>query len=132
MMKPVYQTRFGESDGNCFQAAVASLFELKLEEVPNFCNEYQDGWHLMFVRWLRKFGYSAITITVDDLTIPNYQDCYLLVAGVNGEGVEHCVIYKNGKLEFDPHKGGSTINPKYVDIIFPVDPARMIVEKIEE
>ena len=35
-MTKAYQTIIDKSHGNCMQAAVASLFDKKLEEVPNF------------------------------------------------------------------------------------------------
>ena len=37
-MKPVDQTRFGCPGGNCYQAVIASILELDLEEVPDFMN----------------------------------------------------------------------------------------------
>ena len=35
-MKRVYQTISGNKKGNCWQASVASLFELKIQDVPHF------------------------------------------------------------------------------------------------
>jgi len=58
-MKPVYQTRFGgsaapeEEQGNCMQAALASIFEIALEDAPDFTGEIVNGrWHLYLDRWL--------------------------------------------------------------------------------
>lgn len=42
-MKKAYQTTVDKNHGNCMQAAIASLFELELDQVPNFI-EYKDTW----------------------------------------------------------------------------------------
>jgi hypothetical protein len=42
-MIKVYQTIVDKGHGNCMQAAIASLFELPLNDVPNFI-ELKDGW----------------------------------------------------------------------------------------
>lgn len=47
-MKKVYQTIVDEHKGNCMQAAVASLFELPLEEVPNFIEHGTDWFQIMY------------------------------------------------------------------------------------
>ncbi len=124
-MKPVFQTRYGKNKGNCFQAALASLFELKLEEVPDFCNEYDlasEEWYRQFVKWLRIRGYTSLPVNVDNLDRPNYKDCYLLVTGRNKDGVNHCVIYKNGQIVHNPNRNGSGIKPETIDLIFPMNP----------
>ena len=127
-MIPVFQTRFGEVNGNCFQAALASLFELELEEVPDFCNIYSiknNEWYNEFIKWLNQRGYSSIPIVVDNdwgnLNRPNYRGCFLLVTGKQKDGVNHCVIYKNGKCVHNPNKNCSGITPEQVDLIFPMD-----------
>lgn len=55
-MKKVYQTIIDAGKGNCMQAAVASLLELQLEEVPNF-KDTNDFWGELF-KFLRLHGYS--------------------------------------------------------------------------
>jgi len=39
-MKKVFQTRVSKENGNCAQAVIASLFELRLEEVPDFVSNH--------------------------------------------------------------------------------------------
>lgn len=56
-MNPVYQTIVDPGKGNCMQAAIASLFEKKLEEVPNFI-EYPDNWFSIMWDFIRKQGYD--------------------------------------------------------------------------
>ena len=62
-MKPVKQTRTG-SNGNCFQACVASVLELPLEAVPDFCNG--ADWFLEFSKWILQFNLSVIRIETGD------------------------------------------------------------------
>lgn len=53
-MHKVYQTKFG-SDGNCLQAAMASLLDMKLSKVPHFIR--RKDWSRSFVHFLNKRGY---------------------------------------------------------------------------
>lgn len=56
-MKRVYQTIVDKGHGNCMQAAIASLFEKELEEVPKFI-ELKDGWFKPMYEFLNKNGYE--------------------------------------------------------------------------
>lgn len=56
-MKKVFQTVVGKGHGNCMQAAVASLFDCELEEVPNFI-EYKDGWFKPLYEFMIPRGYD--------------------------------------------------------------------------
>lgn len=124
-MKKIFQTKYGKEKGNCFQAALASLFELKLNDVPDFCNIYStetEEWYEQFIKWLRRKGYSSLSVEADDLNRLNYKDCYLLITGKNKDDVNHCVIYRNGEVVHNPNKNCKGIKPKQIDIIFPLNP----------
>lgn len=98
-MKPVDQTQFyvkGISHGNCLQAAVASLLELSLEEVPNFI-EQKHFWG-SFRNFLKSKGYNLERIKLED----NPEE-YYLVFGWSSRQVLHAVIYCGDKLAHDPH-----------------------------
>lgn len=133
-MIPVYQTRFGErtsnetKGGNCFQAAVASLFELPLEEVPDFCNIYPIytcQWYTAYREWLRKRGFSVITLDYEITKDKSaFEDCFLIVSGKNKNGVMHSVIYRNGVLIHNPNPNCTGITPEEFDLIFPLNPAK--------
>lgn len=56
-MIKVYQTIIDKGHGNCVQAAIASLFELRLEKVPHFL-EYGEKWFEIFYNFVRKQGYD--------------------------------------------------------------------------
>jgi hypothetical protein len=64
-MKKVYQTVVDRNHGNCMQAAIASLLELELEEVPNFIEtekEVDREFDKSMVGWLYKNGYEPCFI----------------------------------------------------------------------
>ena len=46
-MTPVYQTVIHKGHGNCMQATIASLFDLTLDEVPNFIELDCDWFNVM-------------------------------------------------------------------------------------
>jgi len=56
-MTPVYQTIVDPGNGNCMQAAVATLFDMKLEEVPHFLT-FGDKWFSVFYEFIKDSGYA--------------------------------------------------------------------------
>lgn len=131
-MKPVFQTKYGKEKGNCFQACVASLFEMELEDVPDFCNhEPLEEWYESFILWLRDRGFSSIPVKIDKknnlLRGSRYKDCFLIVSGNRKEdGVKHSTIYLHNECIHNPHKKCRGIIPDVIDIIFPLDPMKTI------
>ncbi len=96
-MHRVKQTKFGFEEGNCFAACIASLLELPIEEVPNFCTNKE--WQLETNRWLSKFG-----LCFWDFTWGNGQQidkpilCILTGPSPRDKEKLHCVV---GKLVMD-------------------------------
>lgn len=114
-MKPVTQTIFYDPDreaprGNCWQAALASVLELPIDEVPHFVDLDERGgaevdWWNDSIQWLHERGYS---IHLFD-KYPDTDD-YVLVSGKSPRGdFYHVVIYKDGKMVHDPHPSGAGI-----------------------
>jgi len=106
-MIPVYQTKFGGSDapeeeqGNCLAASLASIFELKLEEVPDFTGEINDGrWFIHLSDWLMRRNLYIVELTTnseilgyhlivaDSMNLSNADDKHMLV-GYNGKPVHN-------------------------------------------
>lgn len=56
-MIKVYQTIIDRHIGNCMQAAIASLFEKSLEEVPNF-KALKEMWFSAIYEFVEKQGYE--------------------------------------------------------------------------
>lgn len=56
-MKKVYQSRIEKKHGTCMQAAIASLFEMFIEDVPNFI-ELGEKWFIAMMDFYEKKGYN--------------------------------------------------------------------------
>lgn len=106
-MIPVCQTRDGEG-GNCFQAAIASLFELSLDDVPDFVNLYPDtnDFSRETKNWFQDRGLYMLTTWFDNGADINNIDGYYLMVGNGPRGVLHNVIGRAGQMVFDPHPSG--------------------------
>jgi len=106
-MKPVDQTVFGEPNGNCFAACVASILEIPLKGLPNFNgSEYGPDitaeTQVNALRlFLAKFKLSAIRLVFGDNDVGNIG--FTIAGGPAARGLNHCCIYKDGKLAHDPH-----------------------------
>ena len=57
-MKKIYQTNTTNSKGNCMQAAYATLFQLELEEVPNFVEFGEGEWFDKLFEFYLSQGYE--------------------------------------------------------------------------
>lgn len=56
-MNKTYQTVVDKGKGNCMQAAIASLFDKSLEEVPNFIESNESTFKLLY-EFIKKNGYT--------------------------------------------------------------------------
>lgn len=112
-MKPVYQTTFGEPNGNCFAACVASLLEIPIEQVPEFM--HKDGklnwnWYDEFRDWLLQYGYTPLMLNNDDPGwITALKGAHYLMGVKGSHGRMHSVIGFNGEVVHDPYKHGTQI-----------------------
>lgn len=101
--------------GNCFAAAIASILELPLTEVPNFETLFginDTYYYEVLHKWLGHLGYEIYTdekfkcFHGDDSKSEFKEllkDKYYLVSGKSPRGVQHICIYKNGIMVHDPH-----------------------------
>lgn len=101
--------------GNCYAAAIASMLELPIDEVPNVevlfgIDDY--SWAAVMHSFLEHKGFELYTN--DDFRcfhdkpwlsdkIDYCKDKYYLVSGDSPRGVKHITIWMNGKMEHDPH-----------------------------
>lgn len=111
--------------GNCVQAAVASILEFDINDVPNFIaiTEPQE-WGLHFRKFFQQHGITALRISGDFIT----DGYYLAVGNTNrSDDVLHMCVYFDGELAHDPHpsKAGLT---KITDVylLIPHDPSRVL------
>lgn len=112
-MKRVFQSRIEKKHGTCMQAAIASLFEMFLEDVQNFIE--LESWFLSMISFYKERGYSLCCYNPNgnfELTkqvleygggVNGYW--YAAVPSINlGEGVTHAVIIdKNMNVVHDPN-----------------------------
>lgn len=108
-MIPVDQDVFGEEKGNCWSACIASILELKLKEVPNFCGGQDhnfkpcspDDWAKETGIWLEKRGYVGAFFLAPDIYRP---DSFHILSGKSPRGEwEHAVVALGNALVHDPH-----------------------------
>lgn len=107
-MKPVDQTIFGPELGNCFAACVASVLELPLEDVPNFCEGGDHGWFDRLRAWLRPRGLWALTCKLGGK--PGASDGGWYPEGLHIAGGQsprhaclHAVVARGNEIVHDPH-----------------------------
>jgi hypothetical protein len=98
-MIPVKQTKFGYGHGNCFEACVASILEIPLEEVCDIPHD-DKTWFDVFDKWMRSRGF--LPIMTDDIKNPpkGYS-----IAGITVTGCPHACVALDGKIVFDPQVG---------------------------
>lgn len=108
------QTLFFDKDGtgNCFEACLASIFEIDLVGVPMF---HDKDWFPRFYEWLVSKGFEYHG-TIKPSNVSMYSkgvDGYFIVAGESPRGKHirggHAVVYKNGVLVHDPHPSGAGV-----------------------
>lgn len=111
-MTPVTQTKVvvknkaGEIvvNGNCYAAAIASMLDLPIIEVPNgeiFFNDKEDRrfYEKLMHRFLLNRGKRMRQVTKEDAE----KHEFYLVSGLADRGFYHITVYRNGVLYFDPH-----------------------------
>ena len=104
-MKPVYQTKY-HPEGNCLQACLASIFDLDLEDVPEF--GVGDDWYEKFREWcLEKFGLQPVDIVADGSFEPRG---WHLIHGKSPRGDwNHAIVGYDGAGRHDPHLKGNGV-----------------------
>lgn len=106
-MIPVKQTRLG-STGNCFEASIASLMNLNIEDIPDLC-AYQDGpWMKKLNKWLEKYKLVYMEVHLLVTEAENFfsdKDFYHVIVGDTSRrtGIKHAVVGRKGKMVHDPH-----------------------------
>jgi len=106
-----FQTKYGnaasgEEVGNCLMTCVANVLDKEIQNVPNIEVLFMCGdgsWLKVFQKWLEAIGY--IYEVIDQDNPPKKNELYF-ANGMTERDTMHTVIYKNGKLYFDPHPCG--------------------------
>jgi hypothetical protein len=124
-MKPVDQTSFGEPDGNCYAACIASILELPVEAVPILCKE--PDWRERTRDFLAGFGLDVLILQfpADPGDWAWMPDCYHIMAGTSDRGLRHAVVGRAGRMVHDPHpdKTGLVGCADELDFFVALDPS---------
>lgn len=122
-MMRVLQTKFGEAEGNCFPACVASVLELPLETIPNFIEQEKETgnhWFWLCNQWLEQLNLALVHLEIPDAkTLYNAKKWalgYHLAGVTSPRNLKHSVVIKNGKVVHDPHPDQDSLNAKIKDI----------------
>lgn len=100
-MKCVDQTKPhlpGVSNGNCLAAALASIFELDLCDVPPFEDMPDPEWYAALLAWLNSMHFQLLGWKEEI-----HFEGYYIVNGRTLRDTDHSVVYKNGRMIHDPH-----------------------------
>jgi hypothetical protein len=123
-MKRVYQQIRHNPDGgqigDCHRAAIASLLELPMEQVPHFAERTWDDETGAFTALVEAFlhsrglsqviiAYDGSTALVDLLQIigAGFPQTYYLIGVTSVRGTRHSIIGCGTAIVFDPHLDGN-------------------------
>ncbi|OGP46220.1 MAG: hypothetical protein A3K30_03875 [Deltaproteobacteria bacterium RBG_13_51_10] len=110
----VYQDKFGE-EGNCFEACLASILEIKLERIPTIM---KGNWLRTANVWLKEnFNLGLLGVFLPSLSNPPLPmdgalqslfdvGVFYIVTGKGPRGLDHACVADSGKIVHDPHPSG--------------------------
>lgn len=111
--------------GDCHRAALASLLDLPIDDVPHFMEGLgpKDGeiFNRLQEQFLRSHGLTPVIFAISGTLETVLEQCEVwnpgqlyLLGGESRSGFGHTVIAGSGKIVHDPH-------PKEVGIVGPMD-----------
>jgi len=128
-MIPVFQTMYGAKKGNCHQAALASILELDLYDVPNFM-VMEEPFKPMSM-WLAERNIGFMFVKPYEYDQDGMKDAIMIGSVKTESDVYHSVIVQNGKIIHDPLDGKKKLGP-ILDLfmLFPLDIAQPILRRV--
>ncbi len=120
-MKPIFMTKFGgaeapeEEQGNCMAACLASLFELELDDVPDFGGKINNGtWYGILNVWLAQRNLELSFYPVKNVILPMLGYYMLAVKSTTLKNPNdgHMVIAQNGTVVHDPNPNAKSVGEK--------------------
>jgi len=96
-LREVDQTKFGDPDGDCFEACIASITSIPLDEIPHFLSQ---NWFEEYRGWLRKQGWKTAWW---DAASGSFPQGLAIGNGKAERGLAHSVVCLDGELFHDPY-----------------------------
>lgn len=110
-MIPVMQTKFGAGVGNCWEACIASILEIAIEDVPDFPKDDQDA---ATAEWLDTQGYYFANFkdVRNDITL---SPGLLYIVGGKSPRFQclHAVVFRGREMVHDPHPDGTGLDMRF-------------------
>ena len=103
-MIQVAQTRVGQENGNCMAAALASILEIRIGEIPEFGDD--EVFLENIQEFLEPLGLYYVQARPDDPILEiafRHGDVYHTVEGISPRGGMHACVGLNGSIAWDPH-----------------------------
>lgn len=128
-MIKIMQTSFGEK-GNCFNACVASILEIPIDELPDYSQ--WACWHYKYQQFLRNnYNYGMVTILNKGTNL--LTDLIVIVSGPGPRGLVHSVLYRNGDLLHDPYPDNNGLDEiQEITLLFPLSPNLLNIQEEPE
>ena len=120
-MTPVDQTRFGVGQGNCYPACLASLLNLRLDQVPDVMAA--DDWWEQLCGWARELGWNLLSLDWPGASYFLPERGYAIAGGLCERGGRHSCVYRDGRLAWDPHPSrAGLLSVDTWTLLVPLDP----------
>ncbi len=126
-MIPTTQVCFGPVSGDCYRAALASIFEEPLTNFPRDLSWARVHGDAAFRLWLRKKGFAMKTYVWPDgvpAAWPGIPGAWHMLGGQSPREGLHATVGMNGVMVWDPHpsRAGLIGVRRDVDIFIPLTP----------
>ena len=89
--------------GDCLRACICSLLEINDNDVYNFAED--ENYPMKLIKFLKDRGCRMRYSKIEPKDIVKYYMAW----GVSPRGLNHSVIYSDGKLVHDPHPYGGGV-----------------------
>lgn len=130
-MRPVEQRHADD----CWNACIASLFELPYDEVADMPRGSDDTWRRRWTEWFAERGYAFgeryLNLGENGRWVGYGELTIACGPSPRREGRDHCVIARDGEIVWDPHPDREHPIAKITSVIefLPLDPSRMVLRE---